>query len=565
MNRIGFGAVALTLFVASVSAQDFLPPPEFGTVQDEAEPELKALQEADGELKTITGAHISAENKDESALLSKNGGSLSVSGSQIKKIGDSTNDGQSNFYGLNAAVVAKEGSSITLSGVEIESDADGSNAVFATGSGAKINAKNLKISTKQNSSRGLDATYGGEVIAENVDITTEGAHSAAFATDRGEGFISVSGGSAKTSGEGSPVIYSTGDISVKNITGLAKGSEIAVIEGKNSIKIENSSLEGSGPAGIMLYQSFSGDAGIGESSLVVRSSTLKSNSKGAFFYITNTKSKIDISNTNLDFTSPVLLRASGNNSERGWGRRGANGGTVDFSANNQSLSGSIECDEISAVNLNFGDKTRFSGAINSENEGRVNLSLSISAVISLTADSFVDVISDSDAKFRNIESNGHNLYYNKTAPENKKLKGKTVKLAGGGKLIGIEVQRKETKKHDDMPRRNEPMGEPFELETLSGTVKISGGDIVLVKNDESEIILEIAKAPKMDKKPEEKPDGKNMPMKAPNGKQGKEPPSPPKMLTEEELRALSGLNVELKGFSDKEISDKFIVLFVSKK
>ena len=56
-----------------------------------------------------------------------------------------------------------------------------------------------------------------------------------------------------------------------------------------------------------------------------------------------------------------------------------------------------------------------------------------------------------------------------------------------------------------------------------------------------------------------------MPMKAPNGKQGKEPPSPPKMLTEEELRALSGLSVELKGFSDKEISDKFIVLFVSKK
>ena len=38
-----------------------------------------------------------------------------------------------------------------------------------------------------------------------------------------------------TSGAGSPVIYSAGNITANNVNGVANNSEIGVVEGKNSI------------------------------------------------------------------------------------------------------------------------------------------------------------------------------------------------------------------------------------------------------------------------------------------------------------------------------------------
>lgn len=138
-----------------------------------------------------------------------------------------------------------DGETATLSGETYEATETDANAVFATGETAKVTAKHLKIHTKNNSSRGLDATYGGTIEAEDVDITTEGEHCAALATDRGEGTVTVHDGTFATSGQGSPNVYSTGAISVYDSTGKAMASEIAVVEGKNSIVLDGVDLTGS--------------------------------------------------------------------------------------------------------------------------------------------------------------------------------------------------------------------------------------------------------------------------------------------------------------------------------
>ena len=103
----------------------------------------------------------------------------------------------------------------------------------------------MKIYTTAGSSRGLDATYGGTITASDVDIVTEGAHCAALATDRGEGTVTVTRGTLMTSGEGSPCVYSTGAIRAVDSRGAASNSEIAVVEGKNSIELQNAELTGS--------------------------------------------------------------------------------------------------------------------------------------------------------------------------------------------------------------------------------------------------------------------------------------------------------------------------------
>ena len=553
------GFQSTQLFAHENSAKPELPPGfpggmpgEFGTTPDEKSPELTASKELkNGE--TISDQILFSEKEDESVLLVKNNtGAKAVRSTFEKTGGNTSNGGQSNFYGLNAAVVAQSGAVLSLNNVTVKSDADGANAVFSTGTGTTVNAKNIVIQTKQNSSRGLDATYGGTIIANGVDITTEGEHCAAFATDRGEGTVTVTGGKALTCGEGSPVIYSTGNISVKKLSGKAKNSEIAVIEGKNSISIENSSLTGGNKtSAVMLYQSMSGDANIGTSSFSAKNSTLTSTSSGPFFYITNTNAKIYLESNTLNRSEKTLIRASGNNSERGWGKRGANGGTLEFTASRQNLSGNIECDAISSVSIELKNASVFTGAINSENTGTVNLSLDKKSRIELTGNSYVNVLKNADEKFLNIKSNGYTLYYNKNASENKWLNGAVITLSDGGKIVSAASSDRK-KDRDTSVKMPAP-------EKFSGTVKLYGEDnssVGFVTTDGKEYTLVVFNAVprgdfgKQGDKPEGKPEGK--PAGKPAGKpdkmpHGGAPEAPAASVTIEDIKALSGKTVEITG------------------
>ena len=567
LRAFSFTLALLTVGGTSSFAQDFNG---FGTVPDEKEPELNASLVIDGTTSSkeskVQGKTITSSKEDESVLLVKDKAKAQVSKSQLNKTsGDTTNDGQSNFYGLNAAVVSQNGSTLSLKDVVINTSADGSNAVFSTGEGSSISAKNITIHTTENSSRGLDATYGGVITASNVDITTEGAHCASFATDRGEGTVTVNGGKAKTSGEGSPVIYSTGNISVKNLVGEALGSEIAVIEGKNSITIQKSNLSGSGTQGIMLYQSMSGDANQGTSVFTVSNSTLSTSSKGPFFYITNTEAAINISGTSINTPSSVLIRASGNNSERGWGEVGANGGTLTFNAQNQTLVGDIVCDSISSIDLNLGNKTVFKGAINESGEGCVNLSLAKNAKIYLTSDSYVNKLSSLAKDFSNIVSNGHTLYYNTDEAANKALQGRTISLSDGGKIAGLSMGKKTStsQRATRQSRGKEPhamMGDKApKMDTISGTVANGENGTLTLLTSSGTYNIEAAKAPggngqkpgdkgNMGNKPNDKP--RDMPQ--PNGDKGMPAPQGERRgehgLTEDALKALVGKSVKLTGF-----------------
>ena len=61
-------------------------------------------------------------------------------------------------------------------------------------------------------------TGGGTMNATNLIINTAGTSSAAIRSDRGGGTVTVDKGTYKTTGKGSPALYSTADITVKNAT-----------------------------------------------------------------------------------------------------------------------------------------------------------------------------------------------------------------------------------------------------------------------------------------------------------------------------------------------------------
>ena len=377
----------------------------------------------DGKEQTLDGAYTSTES-DESAVLVTNGGNATITGTVDKKSGDSTNTENSEFYGVNAGVLVQADSSATISGASISTSAKGANAVFSTGENSKVYVKNTTITTTgESSSRGLDATYGGYIKADNVTITTKGGSCAALATDRGEGTVIANNSTLTTNGAGSPVIYSTGDISIDSTKGTANGAQMVVIEGKNSATVTNSTLTASGAgnrnnvdnAGVMIYQSMSGDAGEGTGTFTAKNSTLSVDKNSDYyktapmFFVTNTDAVINLTNTKLNFGSGTLISAMGTSE---WGNSGSNGGNVTLGATNQTLKGNIEVDKISTAAITL-KKSDYTGTINGDNTAKeITLTLDKNSTITLTGDSYVTSLDDADTTYSNINFNGYTLYVN---------------------------------------------------------------------------------------------------------------------------------------------------------
>ena len=378
------------------------------TPHKEANPSTFTGTSVISESKTFEHQRFDNTTSDQNSFIGKNKATITINSSVFDKTGNTTNDDNSNFRGQNAVVLGIEGSQTSIKDSNITSNSIGSNAVFATGEGSVINVENTNIHTKGDSSRGLDATYKGTINGKNLTITTEGAHSATLATDRGEGTITAEAAKLTTSGTGSPVIYSTGNITANNVNGVANKSEIGVVEGKNSITLTNSNVTGYHDNGFMLYQSFSGDAESGIARLKAENNTLTTHGTGAFIYVNNTTAEADLTgNTILMPNTTTLVKAA---ADSRWGKDGENGGHLTLRASNQELSGNIVADSISTIALDMTNGSSLVGAINADNTAKeITLKLSKDSSWTLTGDSYVKSLTNEDTTGENIHLNGYKL------------------------------------------------------------------------------------------------------------------------------------------------------------
>ncbi len=394
---------------------------------------------ADGTSETSENETIAASDKDQNAALVQNGGTLSILKDTLNKSGDDTDGDNCNFYGANAILLAvNEASKAYIADSTLDADSEGSNGIFATDS-ATVYANNDTITTSAGNSRGLDATYGGTILANLMTISTQGDHSAAVATDRGGGNISAVNSQLSTAGSGSPLIYSTGDIEVDNVTGTATGSQIAGMEGLNTILIYHSDLtstcttvSASDPIanGIIIYQSTSGDAeaATGETATFEASdSTLSSAIKsGAMFYSTNTTANIVLSNTTLNFDSSNvnLLTIQGNDSNN-WGTAGMNGSNIKFTGLGETLNGNIDVDTISSLDLYLLESSVYTGAT-TISKNAVNTDVSAAPItINLDSTSTWIVAGNSTVTNLNAEAGAQIVDEN----------GKTVTVIANGETV----------------------------------------------------------------------------------------------------------------------------------
>lgn len=375
---------------------------------------------ADGTEKSSSKEAYDASTADQNTALVENGGTLTMEGDTLTKSGDDSNGDNCNFYGLNSILLGVgENSKAYVTDTSLTSDSEGSNGIFSTDK-ATVYARGDSITTSKGNSRGLDATYDGTIVADSLKIQTAGAHCASIATDRGGGYISVTDSQLATAGSGSPLLYSTGDIEVDKVSGTATGSQIAGMEGLNTILIKDSTLTStvtgktaSDPVAdaVIIYQSTSGDAekttGAAATFDAVDSTLKSSIASGAFFYLTNTKANIVLQNTKLDFDSNAadLILASANDSNN-WGKSGSNGATVNFTARGETLSGKAECDSISTLKMYLLDNTTWTGSSALLANSAATADQSATLDVNVGSDSTWVVSADSTVTDLNVASGG---------------------------------------------------------------------------------------------------------------------------------------------------------------
>ena len=368
---------------------------------------------------------------DQSALLISTAEDVSITNPTVVKSGSSDGGDSCNFYGLNAAVLVKDGSTATITGGTITSDADGANGVFsyggnggrngAEGDGTTVVIRDTVITTTGSGSGGIMTTGGGTTYAYDLTVTTSGDSSAPIRTDRGGGTVHVDGGSYTSNGLGSPAIYSTADITVENAVLTSNLSEGVCIEGKNSITLLNCDLSASNTKcngnatfldTIMIYQSMSGDADSGTSSFTMTGGSLTS-TNGHVFHVTNTNAVINLSGVEIrnEDASGVLLSVC----DDGW--NGA-GNVATLNADGQTLSGTLLVGSNSSLTLNLINGSSFTGTVSGEivnakgatvstETGTVDVTLDGTSTWTLTADTYVSSFSGDTA---NITFNGYTLY-----------------------------------------------------------------------------------------------------------------------------------------------------------
>ena len=349
-----------------------------------------------------SGKTYTSTGTDENAIHVSNGAEVTLSDFTLTRSSSESKGGDSSsFYGIGAGILVSDGTAILKNG-SITTDANGAAGVFAYDKG-NVTISDSTITTSGNTAGGIHVAGGGTLKASNLNVTTSGESSAAIRSDRGGGTMDVDGGTYTSKGSGSPAVYCTADITVKDATLTAEGSEAVCIEGLNSLTLTDCNLTGDIPENsqndcnwnVILYQSMSGDSEVGNSTFSMTGGSLTAKN-GGMFYTTNTESTFYLKNVAItpSASNDFFLKCTGNSNARGWGKSGANGADCTFTADTQTMSGDVIWDSISTLDFQMTNGSTLTGAFlqddsnaGSNGSGKAELTIDATSTWTVTADS----------------------------------------------------------------------------------------------------------------------------------------------------------------------------------
>lgn len=347
---------------------------------------------------------LASTASDESVIYVSNNNFVGLYSGNATKTGDATNLENSKFYGVNSAVLFNKARG-QLQNFNISTNAIGSHALCSINE-AEVILNNSKLDTFKDNSSALVVTYGGKLDIRYYLITTTGKQSPCLFTDMKGGSISLSYGRMLSNGTESPVIYNAGNtINVNKVNTTSTESQSIVLE-SGHINIEHSYMRSTGKGSnnddgfVVMYSKTKADTSFtaGNTSFYNLGGTDK-----RFFYVTNTKAKINVTNCIFQNESATFLNASGNGN--GWGTQGKNGAEVELNLVNQKIESDIVVDSISQLTINMKNSTIKGKINNAKTASALDINLDASSSIELTGNSYYTSLNNANTTGSNINKN----------------------------------------------------------------------------------------------------------------------------------------------------------------
>ncbi|TPR02722.1 hypothetical protein CAN33_0045725 [Aspergillus niger] len=307
-----------------------------------------------GSTKTFAHTTLTATGTDEAVIIVKETGVATLSDVTLVKTGNTTSSDDSSFTDLNAAV-----------GVETNG------TIYITDS---------TITTNGLSANGLH-TYedGTTAYLSNVYIHAEGDEDSA----------------AYTYGALSALVYSTGNITVRSLTGTSAIAPVACIDGANSFTLTDCDVSsGTENNGVFqIVSTVSSSTTETAYAYVNGGSVSETNGTYALLFVANIEAYVYLTDVAISIRSGMLANIT---ADSDWGTSGENGGTAHVYLTGIDVIGDIYVDDISAINL-YLIGSSWTGALNEANTtGSASVYLDSSSTWTLTGDSNVESISQAN-------------------------------------------------------------------------------------------------------------------------------------------------------------------------
>lgn len=323
----------------------------------------------------------------------------------------------------------------TLSNSEITTLSEHSDGAYNSNATLSVTASDIGTGRLGTSSYSPAVTSYGQLASTtltNIYALTSGDYSpvlkvySADAKTVSTTHLTVQDSELYSRGKESPVLYSTGRVSIADSIMSADCSAGVIIDGNGQVTITGTSIDldhtytptnkNIDHPAILIGSSISGDAAFSMTGGHITTD------KGDIFSVTGTKAAVTLSGvkiTNPDASANLLKAASGNSTNS----------TVTFSASGQSIAGNITANTGSTVSTSFSGGMAFTGSVNKSNpNGQVSLTLQTKGdkapVWYLTANSYVTSLTNNGT----IIAGSHKLYVNGSQYTS------TMAAADGGKF-----------------------------------------------------------------------------------------------------------------------------------
>lgn len=239
-------------------------------------------------------------------------------------------------------------------------------------------------------------------------------------------------------GIGSATYYALGEIYAENVISHSDKGPVVFMDGKQNATLVNCDATAGLLGGVAIFSSAVRTAGAKLNLKDSKITTLGETMPGLWFG--NIIIDVVIDNTQFNHTSGVLVSANYSQITQefdhyaGYEENSSlKPALVSVKVKESKLEGDLVAYNGSFISWALGSYSSWTGrAYSGYGKAKFDVALDSTSKWTLTGSTTVQNFTNADKTLSNIRGNGHNLYYNSNALKNRWLKGRTIKLQGGG-------------------------------------------------------------------------------------------------------------------------------------